>query len=219
MTSAAYAATPDFAKSVLFAVACRYNGHNNGDLSLPYSEARQLGVAHQWKLYAGLQLLKKTGLIVCTRQGKLERGSKVCSLYAVTWRGIDAPRDHVSYDAGLSVCPIAGNDWARWVKPAEWLKTVRKVVAANHGRKKNPVSTTMGKGRSTMVGAADPVIAQPPGGTESTLVAPPMVDTSKTPPAGPTYTEASKGVGVSVENGSARTSMPPAARSSAGAIS
>jgi hypothetical protein len=186
MTSKAYAALPDFAKGVLFAVACRYNGHNNGDLSLPYSEARKLGIAHQWKLYAGLQVLKITGLVLCTRQGKLEGGAKVCSLYALTWRGIDSPGEGVAYDAGVAVRPIAGNDWANWEKPVDWLKTTRAITAANHGRKANPVSTTVGKGHSTTMGAKDRNIDQPRWGKERAFVAPPLVDTSKTPP-GPTH--------------------------------
>lgn len=92
MNSVAYAAMPDYGKTVMFALACRYHGHNNGDLSLPFSEARELGVAYQWKLYAGLQLLRKSGLVELTRQGKLERGTKVCSLYSLTWRGATVRR-------------------------------------------------------------------------------------------------------------------------------
>jgi hypothetical protein len=180
MSSVSYGAQPDYAKCVLFALACRCNGHNNGDLSLPFSEARQLGIAHQWKLFAGLQLLRKAGLILCTRQGQLQRGTKLCSLYALTWRGIDAAPPGVAYDAGLGPCPIASNAWAKWDKPAQWLETIREVTRANHGRSKIPVSTTLGKGRSTTLGANATKTAQPRWGTESANTAPTVVDTSKT---------------------------------------
>jgi hypothetical protein len=205
MNSAAYGAMPDFSKAVMFALACRYQGHNNGDLSLPFSEAHKLGVAHQWKLYAGLQLLRKAGLVEMTRQGKLERGTKVCSLYSVTWRGIDDPPAGVTYDAGIAAKPLPSNDWVRWTRPANWAAIVREVTNAHHGKKKpsrllrreakrrstavgamaklNPVSTTVGAGRSTAVGAMEPKTAQPAWVLERGFVAPTLVDTSKTPPS------------------------------------
>ena len=180
MNSAAYAAQPDFAKVVLFAMAARYQGHNNGDLSLAIKDARALGVAHAWKLYAGINLLKKGDLIECTRQGKLERGTKLCSLFALTWRGIDAPPEGVAYDGGISICSIPGNAWAKWEKPADWAQIIRSVTAANHGRNKIPVSTTLGKGRSTTLGTEDAKTDQPPWVKETSFSVPTVVDTSKT---------------------------------------
>lgn len=180
MNSAAYAAQPDFAKVVLLAVAARYHGRNNGDLSLAIKDARVLGVAHPWKLYAGINLLRKGDLIECTRQGRLERGTKLCSLFAVTWRGIDAPPDGVAYDTGISSCAIPSHAWAKWEKPATWIQTVREVTIANHGRNKIPVSTTLGKGRSTTLGKGKPKTDQPPWVKESTISVPRVVDTSKT---------------------------------------
>jgi hypothetical protein len=180
MESAAFHAQPDWAKGVLSALACRHNGYNNGDLSLPFSEAKRLAVSAQWKLYAGLRLLEKADLIVCTRRGRLERGTKLASLYALTWRGINAS-ERVQFDPGVVASPIPSNAWAKWEKPADWLAIVKAVRRANHGRAtKIPVSTTLGNGRSTTMGATQSAIAQPRWGKESPSIAPNMVDTSKT---------------------------------------
>jgi hypothetical protein len=180
MNSVAYSAQPDFVKVVLFAVAARYNGYNNGNLSLPIGEARKLGIAYAWKLYSGLNLLRQAGLIQRTRQGYLAAGKKLCGLYALTWKGISEAPQGVFYDAGVTACPLAAHDWCRWVKPADWNLTVTKVKRANHGQSKIPVSTTRGNGRSTMLGTKEAILAQPRGGKEGPLAAPLLVDTSKT---------------------------------------
>ena len=175
----AYNSLPDWARTVLIALLLQYTGKNNGCLALPFSQARLLGVTAQWKLYAGLRLLEATDLIVCTRRGRLERGTKLPSLYGVTWRGIDEARDGVIYDS-MSACPIPSNAWARWTKPQDWRGHCRKVARENHGREKNSVSTTVGNGRSTTVGARRRKTAQPGRVKEATVLAQPLVDTSKT---------------------------------------
>jgi hypothetical protein len=180
MNSAAYSAQPDFAKVVLFAVAARFNGYNNGNISLPIGEARKLGIASPWKLYAGLNLLRQAGLIQRTRQGYLAAGKKLCGLYALTWRGISEAPQGVFYDAGVTSCPLPANDWCRWVKPADWDSIVTKVKRDNHGRSKIPVSTARDNSRSTMLGTKVAILAQPRGGKEGPLPAPLLVDTSKT---------------------------------------
>jgi hypothetical protein len=180
MNSAAYNALPDIAKVVLFAMAARFNGHNNGDLSLTFNEAQKLGVSQSWKLYAGLSILSKADLILCTRRGHLAGGRKLCSLYAVTWRGISDAPEGVSYDAGVRVCLLPAHDWVKWKKPDNWLAVVAKVKRDNHGRSKIPVSTAPGSSRSTMLGTEILSTDQPSLGTELTLVTPLMVDTSKT---------------------------------------
>jgi len=182
MGSAAYRAQPDFAKVVLFAMACRYHGHNNGNLSLPIKDARALGVAYPWKLYAGLKLLTLAQLLECTRRGRLERGTKLCSLYALTWRPIDEAPDAVSYDAGITKTVLPRNDWAKWERPFEWTMTIKEVSKANHGRSKNPVSTTLGKGRSTTVGTEETKTDQPRWVKETSISVPRVVDTSETSP-------------------------------------
>jgi hypothetical protein len=183
-----YHAQPDWARSVLFALAARYNGNNNGDLSLPFSEAKRLGISAQWKLYAGLRLLEKAELIQCARRGRLERGTKLASLYALTWRGInECP--NVNFDAGISSCPIPSNAWVKWAKPDNWKQLVRSIAQANHGVEKNPVakrlrknpdSTALGAGRSTALGVMSSGIAQQPWVMESSPIAPMAGDTSKT---------------------------------------
>lgn len=183
--SASYHAQPDWARSVLLALACRFNGHNNGDLSLPFSEAKRLGISAQWKLYAGLRLLERADLIQCTRRGRLEGGRKLPSLYCLTWRGIDQGST-ATYDAGVAICPIPSQIWVKWVKPPDWSTYVRQTARSNHGRSVGiPVSTTLGASHSTTLGAAASNIAQPRWVQERRFIAPNMVDTSKTLGVGP----------------------------------
>lgn len=179
MNSIAYNCQPDYAKVVLIALAARYQGHNNGDLSLPFSEARQLGVGQQWKLYAGLQLLRGAGLIEVTRQGMIMRGRKLCSLFAVAWKFIDKAPEGIEYDAGIASRP-ASNAWAQWEKPKDWLQIVKDAARRHHGQKIRVGTTTVGAGRTTTVGAMVPKIAQLRGVTEKPFVAPTVDRSSKT---------------------------------------
>lgn len=179
MSSAAYNAQPDYAKVVLFALAGQFRGGNNGNISLVMRDAKALGVPHAWKLYAGLALLKKGDLILCTRQGRLERGKKLCSLYALSWRGVDIPPENVTYDAGVWPCPLPTHSWAKWTMPSDWKQTVKDVAKANHGRKKIPVSTTVGNGRSTTVGTEVTISDQPRWVKETLFSAPTVVDASE----------------------------------------
>ena len=154
MRSAAYAALPDFAKPTLFALACQYNGHNNGNLSLPYREAKALGVSAQWKLYAGLRLCEWTDLVVCSRRGKLDRGTKLPSLFAFTWRGVDDTG--TAYDHGTSVCPIPSHTWVQWLRPDDWQQRVQSVQRQMRGGSRYATETPhiplSGNGRSSLLG-------------------------------------------------------------------
>lgn len=133
LESTAYHATPHYARSVLLALAAQYYGSRNGSLALPIAEAATLGVRQSWHVYAGLRILCDCDLIVCTRRGHLERGLRLASMYALTWRGIDEPATGISYDAGISVCPIPTHIWARWTLPADWDARVRTIVDAARG--------------------------------------------------------------------------------------
>lgn len=171
MNSMAYSVQPDYAKCVLFALACRCNGHNNGNLSLPFTEAKQLGIAAQWKLYAGLRLLTIAQLTQRTRKGSAKGGRKYANLYALDWRGIDAV-DGLQYDCDINVCPLPRNAWARWEVPANWRETVKQVATVNHGQSKILRSTTLGNGRSTTLGNEEGSTAQPCWGMETPFTVP-----------------------------------------------
>ena len=138
--SAPYNAQTDWSRTVLFALLPQYHGHNNGLLGLTFPEAKTLGVHAQWKLYAGLKLLCQSDLIVCTRRGRLQAGEKLPSLYAVTWKGIDEPKEGVVYDFGINVSPIPSHRWAKWQKPDHWQKLVKNIERVARGRrpKENP---------------------------------------------------------------------------------
>ncbi|HMN42943.1 MAG TPA: hypothetical protein PKE27_00080 [Povalibacter sp.] len=199
MESEAYHAQPDWGRSVLFALASRFNSHNNGDLSLPFSEAKRLGITSQWKLYAGLRLLEGADLIVCTRRGHLSRGTKLPSLFALTWRGIDV-FESVQFDPGVATSPVPSHTWARWKRPADWPEFVRKTARLMKGRKgddgpilargkKNPHTTHGGAGRSRRGGARNRNTAPTMGEKELPFLAPTVVEASKTQGVGATQTE------------------------------
>ena len=88
MTSEAYRWLPHFARSVLFAVASRYRGFNNGGLELTVKTARAQGINKQ-ELYAGLRLCLEAGLLRKTSPGKRRSGKGIPAKYALTWRPIN----------------------------------------------------------------------------------------------------------------------------------
>lgn len=65
----------------------QYNGSNNGDLTLAWSVMKKKGWKSKETLNNTRKELINQGFIELTRQGTLRPHS--CSLYAVTWRGID----------------------------------------------------------------------------------------------------------------------------------
>lgn len=182
LQSGAYHAQPDWARTVLFALACRFTGHRNGDISLPFSEARRFGIAAQWKLYAGLRLLELAGVIVCTRRGRLQQGTKLPSLYALTWRRIDKC-EGIALDSGIAESVRPSNDWVRWTKPADWRSIVTAIARKNRGTsklgRKIPDSNTLGAGRSQQLGAESGNTAPHCGVQESVPTAPHCGVTSK----------------------------------------
>jgi hypothetical protein len=180
IVSAAYGALPDYARVVLVALSVGRTNYNNGTLSLTFPDAKERGVSHPWKLYAGLKLLELTGLIVCTRQGHIADGGKVCSLFGVTWEPIIISD---KYDAGIGGSLIASHAWAQWSRPADWAAQERAIASANHGRSKVktkiPVSTTLGTDRSTTLGTEIGPLDQPRGVRRGADLDQHMVDTSK----------------------------------------
>ena len=86
---------PDFASltptalKVLLWLARRYNGHNNGDLSVTASQIKTFGVGSTASLSKALKELQAKSWIVRTRAGFFQRQNHRCSLYALTWKPID----------------------------------------------------------------------------------------------------------------------------------
>jgi hypothetical protein len=73
------------ARRALLDVLRKYNGYNNGDLSLTWTTAHRLGWRSRETLEKALAELVHFGMIIRTRQGGLNRAN----LYAFTWREID----------------------------------------------------------------------------------------------------------------------------------
>lgn len=123
----AYACLPDYATRVLAVLAAQYRGGNNGDLSLPAPYAKARGIRGP-KLYAGLDLLQRVGLVTKTRQG----GKKPmrCSLYALEWRKVD---ESTKFDAGHGGTLAPRNIWAQWVTPSDWEATKKAVLNKQRG--------------------------------------------------------------------------------------
>jgi len=72
-------------------LAGQYKGSNNGDLSSPFTTARDRGWGSESTLAKWLKFLEQRGWIVRTRQGGRHAG---CNLFAVTWWPIDASHKH-----------------------------------------------------------------------------------------------------------------------------
>jgi len=185
LSSPAYRALPDWAKTVLVALAGQFVGSNNGDMALTARDGLALGVSAEWKLYAGLRLLELTGLIVCTRRGRLENGAKICSLYAITWRGIVPSTKH---DVQFGLLPL--NSWAKWQQPPDWRQQVQSIQRRMRGPSriatpaKKPDTRLSGESRTPLSGAALPTSAPNCRGKESAAAAPRCQETSENSPRG-----------------------------------
>ena len=70
---------------LLVDIASQFNGKNNGDLTAAYSVMRERGWNSTGTLNKARKALLDAGLIQETRSGGRHR----CTLYAVTWRGIN----------------------------------------------------------------------------------------------------------------------------------
>ena len=88
LKSDAYRWLPHFARSVLFSVASRYRGFNNGGLELTVKTALEQGI-NKSELYAGLRLCMKVGLLRQTSPGKRRSGKGIPAKYAITWRAMN----------------------------------------------------------------------------------------------------------------------------------
>jgi hypothetical protein len=174
-----YQALPDWAVRTLIALLLGYHGRNNGCLGLTFPQAKALGVSSQWKLFAGLKVLTLADLIVCTRQGRLAGGKKLPSLYALTWKGIDAPPDSVTFDGTIAPCPIPSNAWGRWSKPEDWDGAVASISRKMRGRAEIPHSIRGGADHSIRGGAMAPDSATSVVEREHLFSAPSVVEASK----------------------------------------
>lgn len=97
---------PDFfvlsgrAMKLLIDVAGQYNGRNNGDLCITMKVMRGRAWTSSDQLYKARNELIDRDLIRLSRQG----GRNLCSLYAVTWQGVDECRG--KHDLRTSDTPL-----------------------------------------------------------------------------------------------------------------
>lgn len=85
LVSDAYMGLDGWSVKLLVDIAGQFKGSNNGDLTAAWSYMQARGWRSKGTLHKSLNALLAAGLIEQTRQG----GKNRCSLYAVTWRGID----------------------------------------------------------------------------------------------------------------------------------
>lgn len=88
MNSEAYKWLPHFARSVVFAVASRYRGNNNGGLELTVKTALDQGIS-KGELYAGLKLACMSSLLHKTCESKRSHGKGIPAKYCITWKPLD----------------------------------------------------------------------------------------------------------------------------------
>ena len=85
LSSEAYLSLGGWEVKLLVDIASQFNGKNNGDLTAAYSVMRERGWNSTGTLNKARKALLDAGLIQETRSGGRHR----CTLYAVTWRGIN----------------------------------------------------------------------------------------------------------------------------------
>ncbi len=85
LDSEAYLSLKGWGVKLLVDIASQFNGKNNGDLTAAWSVMRDRGWKSPGTLNESLRALLDAGLIQETRSGGRHR----CTLYAVTWRGIN----------------------------------------------------------------------------------------------------------------------------------
>jgi len=160
LRSEAYRQLPDSAVRILLAIAVQYRGNNNGDLSMTAGMAKEYGIGHK-NLAAALPLLEMTGLLQRTRQGRLQGGATLCSLYALTWKPLNASD---KYDTAVLADRRASNEWVHWVRPGNWAEIIKNKKRKATGRKISLIPPRGGDGRS------------PHSGSERGFTAPPVGD-------------------------------------------
>lgn len=104
--------SPDFlslshtARTALIALLAKYNGKNNGDLSLPFSRAIDWGINSKSTLAKALKELIDKGLICRSRDALKMRDNPhgQCSLYALMWVAIDECRG--KHELAATVAPL-----------------------------------------------------------------------------------------------------------------
>ena len=77
------------ALKILFGLIRQYRGHNNGDLSASFTQAKLWGINSKTTLAKALDELQERNLILRTREGRFINPGGRCALYALTWKPID----------------------------------------------------------------------------------------------------------------------------------
>ena len=103
------------AKALILDMGATYNGFNNGDLAAAYSMMQPRGWRSKDTLAKAISELLSSGMIEKTRQGGLHGPS----LYAVTWKPIDACKGKLD----VTATNVASGKWRFQNVAAPVLKT------------------------------------------------------------------------------------------------
>ncbi|MFC6671822.1 hypothetical protein [Marinobacterium aestuariivivens] len=95
---------------LLIDMLTQYTGSNNGSLSPCHSLMRKRGWAKS-SLHRAFSALLSKGFLVVTRQGWKVRGR--ATLVAITWNGIDEPRNGIMFDEGIKPSPVPLALWCK----------------------------------------------------------------------------------------------------------
>lgn len=96
LNSTKFSALSAHAVKLLLDVAQQYRGDNNGDLSAAWKLMKPRGWRSEETLHKAKQELLDSGFLFETRKG---HRPNVCTLFAVTWAGLDA---NAKFDAGAA---------------------------------------------------------------------------------------------------------------------
>src|SRR6056297_1966693 len=93
LDSNAFLSLTSAAVKLLLDVLRQFDGKNNGNLSITYTQMQQRGWRSTSTLSRAKDQLIEHGLIEKTRQGGLSQGRRTCSLFAITWLPINRIED------------------------------------------------------------------------------------------------------------------------------
>ena len=130
ISSAPFACLKAPETKLLLDVLLQYNGRNNGMLSACYALMEKRGWAST-SLHRAFNNLQHAGFFVVTRQGWKQRGKP--TLVAVTWKGIDEPRQGIDYDEGITP---SNSPLSYWCKAKAGWKHKPKVKEIKKGPQK-----------------------------------------------------------------------------------
>lgn len=114
LDSQAFLSLTTAAVKLLLDLIRQFDGKNNGNLAITYSQMQHRGWKSTSTLSRAKDQLLQHGLIEKTRQGGLAQGRKICSLFAITWLPVDRIEDRKGrHILDIPPAKVASGKWKK----------------------------------------------------------------------------------------------------------